>query len=215
MAVTLTTRDDMPGAYCSVEAYRQRGHVDVYRTIYEGAVLADREYNGYDDSDFYAIVWDEEQQCCRRIEYATTRYSSGGSCRVDATEDIRAKAAYWGACVRRRNALQCRWDKRRAWIEERKRCGLATYWPIKRLYDAYPRNGDLLDEVIKLLATKKFKSEIRLSMAQQVRSWLADPDPKYPTPLSPKQVEILTRHLPVRNSTYIPTGGYASLEALV
>ena len=66
-----------------------------YRIIetYQGCVLDTREYNGYNDSDFYAIVWDEEKQKLDRIEYATTRgwtYLNGAG--IDATEEVREKA---------------------------------------------------------------------------------------------------------------------------
>jgi len=61
---------------------------------YEGATLCMRERNYYHDSDFYAVVWDEVEQETKYIEYATTRgwtYANGA--RVDATDEIKAKAA--------------------------------------------------------------------------------------------------------------------------
>jgi hypothetical protein len=67
-------------------------------TSYEGCVLRLGEHNGYDDSDFYAMVWDEPTNSVKKITYATTRgwtYHNGA--KVDATEDNRAKAeAYEG-----------------------------------------------------------------------------------------------------------------------
>jgi len=39
-------------------------------------LLADRERNGYDDSDFYAVFWDTETQTIRSEEYGSTRYPS-------------------------------------------------------------------------------------------------------------------------------------------
>lgn len=65
-------------------------------TTFSGAVLATRERNYYDDSDFYAVVWDEEAQCIRSIEYATTRawtYDCWAS--VDATPEVIEKANAW------------------------------------------------------------------------------------------------------------------------
>lgn len=62
---------------------------------YKGAVLADREENGYHDSDFYAVVWDEIEQRCKKIEYNTTRFAGGGSCSIDATEEVKQKAQEW------------------------------------------------------------------------------------------------------------------------
>jgi hypothetical protein len=62
-------------------------------TTYEGAVLDTGEMNYHDDSDFYAVVWDEVAGTVRRIEYASTRgwtYPNGAV--VDATPETREKA---------------------------------------------------------------------------------------------------------------------------
>ena len=67
---------------------------------YEGCVLALRERNMYDDSDFLAMVWNEETQRTEWIEYATTRaytYSNGAA--IDATAENMRKAAYYMAQV--------------------------------------------------------------------------------------------------------------------
>lgn len=66
------------------------------RVSYEGAVLGLRERNGAHDSDFFAVVWDEHGQCVREVPYASTAgwtYHNGA--RVDATEEVRAKALAW------------------------------------------------------------------------------------------------------------------------
>lgn len=73
--------------YAEVMTYR--------RVIYTGAVLETREYNGHDDSDFYALVWDEAAQKVERVDYATTRFHCTGSASEDATPEVRAKAAEW------------------------------------------------------------------------------------------------------------------------
>jgi len=60
---------------------------------YVGAVLETYERNGYDDSDFYAIVWDEAEQCTKSIEYASTRgWTYLNSAVVDATDEVKEKA---------------------------------------------------------------------------------------------------------------------------
>jgi len=60
---------------------------------YEGAVLSTREINGYNDSDFYAMVWDEKEQEVKRIDYATTRgWTYDNNARVDATPEVIEKA---------------------------------------------------------------------------------------------------------------------------
>lgn len=62
-------------------------------TTHKGCVLDMYERNGYDDSDFYAIVWDEANQKIEHVQYATTRgwtYCNGAS--IDATPEVIAKA---------------------------------------------------------------------------------------------------------------------------
>jgi len=74
-----------------------RNDSDIYvHTIYKGCVLTTRERNGYHDSDFYAVVWDEQEQRIRSIEYATTRaWTYPNSASIDATAEVRAKATTW------------------------------------------------------------------------------------------------------------------------
>ncbi len=59
---------------------------------FDGCVLSMYERNGYDDSDFYAVCWDEETQSVVNIEYDTTRAGGGGTCSIDATEEVIRKA---------------------------------------------------------------------------------------------------------------------------
>src|ERR1039457_4315059 len=65
-------------------------------TTYQGMVLAIGEHNHYDDSDFYAIVWDAEKGEAKEIEYASTRgWSYPNSAVVDAGSDVQeAHLAY-------------------------------------------------------------------------------------------------------------------------
>jgi catechol 2,3-dioxygenase-like lactoylglutathione lyase family enzyme len=71
--------------------------LDHERDFY-GCVLGLREANYHDDSDFYAIVWDEEQGCVREINDGTTRaYAPSKYHRADATDEVRAKARAWYA----------------------------------------------------------------------------------------------------------------------
>lgn len=65
----------------------------VIERTYDGCVLDTYERNGYDDSDFYAVVWDRAERRLRTVQYATTRgwtYLNGAA--VDATEDVLAEA---------------------------------------------------------------------------------------------------------------------------
>jgi hypothetical protein len=61
-----------------------------------GCVVATGEHNHYDDSDFYAIVWDEQAGAPREVEYGTTRgWTYWNSAAVDATDEIKAKYQAW------------------------------------------------------------------------------------------------------------------------
>jgi len=63
------------------------------KTSYEGCVLKTYEENGYDDSDFIAMVWDETTQSIKHVEYATTRgWTYHNSAKIDATEEVKEKA---------------------------------------------------------------------------------------------------------------------------
>ena len=72
-----------------------RGHLDIIETkeSYVGRVLETYEENGYHDSDFYAVVWDDETNSILHKQYSTTRfYSNGYGAKIDATPEIVAKA---------------------------------------------------------------------------------------------------------------------------
>lgn len=82
------------GAFCLLEhkGYNQNGSSMVMIDRWHGLVLSEYERNYRDDSDFYAVVWDKENQVPKDIQYATTRgwtYACG--CIVDATPDIIAE----------------------------------------------------------------------------------------------------------------------------
>ena len=71
------------------------------RTSHVGLVLADRERNGYHDSDFYAVVWNAEKGCTEEITYATTRgWTYCNSCKVDATPEVLAAVGVWHSILK-------------------------------------------------------------------------------------------------------------------
>ena len=75
----------------------ERGERDQpFLVEYEGAVLATFEKNGYDDSDFFAVVWDDEKQTVTTTQYATTRgWTYPNNAVVDATDEVVAKVEEW------------------------------------------------------------------------------------------------------------------------
>lgn len=71
---------------------------DYYDRDFTGCVLGVTENNGYHDSDFFAIVWDNEQNCVRTIEDGTTRaYAPSKYHRPDASIEVLEKARAWWA----------------------------------------------------------------------------------------------------------------------
>ena len=63
---------------------------DQYRIAYHtGHVLTRYEVNGYDDSDFYAVVYNPNTNALEHVFYATTRcYTYNDSAVVDATPEV-------------------------------------------------------------------------------------------------------------------------------
>lgn len=71
---------------------------------WKGCVLWTGEHNGYHDSDFYAVVWDEESGTTREIEYASTRgWTYHNRAVVDADSETTARAEAYLARIRREN----------------------------------------------------------------------------------------------------------------
>jgi hypothetical protein len=100
------------GSYSPLRWKEHKGIVMVDK--FHGKVLSQREMNGYDDSDFYATVWDDEKDAPREIVYASTRgwtYSCG--CTIDATDEVFAKYDAWVV------ALKDEWTIYRGEIDKR------------------------------------------------------------------------------------------------
>jgi hypothetical protein len=86
--------DKVDGQYetGSFSLLRYAGKDMVMVEKFVGMTVKEYEKNFYDDSDFYAVCWDEEKQTFVDVLYATTRgwtYSCG--CEVDASEELLAK----------------------------------------------------------------------------------------------------------------------------
>lgn len=161
-----------------------------------GLCLSDREYNGYDDSDWYMLVWDADKQCAHEILFATTRgwtYPAYGS-KPDAGPEVRAAYDAWRARKAAEAKARMRAEKAAALRAQRADdTALAalvgcTRTRIKALRAAM---GEQFAACITLLKTKNFRSGFRKSCADQVRAWLLDPAPKYDTPLSYKQRQYI------------------------
>lgn len=191
---------DFPeGAYCDLDWSRGNSHLPpaqaavVLHKTHVGLCISDREANGYDDSDWFMMVWDPVSKCASEICFASTRgwtypcYASS----PDATPEVMAEYKAW-AKARARAALARKLRSRRACdMRMARECGMRTRHDVRRLRDALGGNAASFEAVIKLLKTRKFRSEFRAKLCQQVRDWLANPAPRYATPLSTKQLQYV------------------------
>lgn len=163
------------------------------RTVTEefiGLVVHKYEKNYYDDSDFYAVVYIDGT--FKDVMYATTSAYCPVRCEVDAPENLKKKFSKFEEEQRRLRIAKRLLEKRAKLIELSKECRLPNYLAVKRLAKAY---GDIdtcgFDSVYKLLKVKKFRSKFRESLAEQVRNWCADKNPKFSSPLSPRQMSYI------------------------
>ena len=160
MPITQFCGADDDGAYAPLSWNLERKSSPFYlRDSHHGLVLGRFERNGYDDSDFYAIVWDPATSAPKSIEYATTRaWTYPCSATVDATPEV--QAAYAAHCERVRIEEEARRAARQAadptvgkdviitagrgprgwsgpWIGQEAR----IYWRGANAFRTYYRNG--------------------------------------------------------------------------
>ena len=62
---------------------------DGHTPDYEGCVLDWYEHNGYDDSDWYAICWNEEKQTIDKVLFDTTRCACSSTRGVNSSSSCR------------------------------------------------------------------------------------------------------------------------------
>ncbi len=151
-------------------------------------------YDGDGDTSYFAEVWDGDKT--KRVYYGSTRDSNHapGSI-VDATAEVLAgyhaflAAKAEAARKRKRHdiilthraniaCLQkaaggCSFTRRRLHTLRKKMYSSSDFWNIVGLLNSAPRNG--------------FKQ----AMKENVIKWLTDPRPKFPRPLSPRQLECI------------------------
>lgn len=89
---------------------------------------------------------------------------------------------------RRHKEAVRKWNEHNARLEQ---CHLLRitqkeWFKLNRIYE-----GDVFDGCYDLLKVKKFKNSFREAMATQLREWLANPEPKYKRPFSPRQEECI------------------------
>jgi hypothetical protein len=113
MAIRMMCNEDHPGAVRDDHWSRETGKDIFLVESHKGLVISTGEVNGYNDSDFFAIVWNAEKGTCERIEYASTRgWTYPNSATVDATPEV--LAAYKAFCDQQDEAARARARAREA-----------------------------------------------------------------------------------------------------
>lgn len=80
---------------------------------YTGCVLYTYERNGYQDSDWYAVCWDDDKSEIVVVNYDTTRAGGGGWAKIDATDEVIRKAYRYYFGISRYEFDQL-WNERQA-----------------------------------------------------------------------------------------------------
>lgn len=191
MSIRTMCDENTPGAVKN-EYWSKQDEPIYTHTWAVGMVVYTGEYNGHDDSDFYAIYYDEKEDTFKRCEYATTRFwSYPNSASVDATPEIQEKyVAYKRACARKSKAYEIR--RHRKFCQAKAKETGFTARQIKRLQIACPGNDQFIEalKLLKTLKNNRFRSEFRKSLATQIATWMTGPS-EYETPLSHKQWSYL------------------------
>jgi len=176
----ITICDTNPVGGTPVEVY---GEKLFSHQSYHYQVVETREVNGHDDSDFYAIVPDG-MGGFTKVFYATTRaWTYGNSASVDAPPSLVYEYKAWKVRQDIRHAMFVETRKYQQFKED------CAYWLGKvseeKLFNLWESNEDW-QEILKQLGHAK-RSSFRLSLRDQVTSWLLDENPKYDYPLSDNQ----------------------------
>ena len=141
-----------------VEKTSANGETYYQETKFRGAVLTTREENWHDDSDFYALVWDDEARKISKVYYATTRawtYRNGAV--ADATDEVVEKASDYIEALARKSIDRSREldaeqgsprdDRRRLLVRTLAVCALRLRAEAGRLQDRRRREVLLLRDL--------------------------------------------------------------------
>lgn len=163
---------------------------------HHGLCIRDSEVNGYQDSDFYMLVWNPKKGEPEEIMFATTRgwsypcYSSS----ADASEETMMAYNAWltnrraeGVRLRRRGEAKRLLAFRKLALQVARKHGIShvRLTSLRRLIGLEAAN------LILELFSPRVRSNFKLSLRQQVVNWLQQENPTYPTPLSRRQLEKL------------------------
>jgi hypothetical protein len=109
MAITVLCSASDPAAVLSESWTKDAGFPVYLKTFAKGCVVNLREYNGYDDSDFFASYWDAESESFKEVCYASTRgwtYPAGAS--IDAPPEIIEKYRAYNEGIAKAHYAACK-----------------------------------------------------------------------------------------------------------
>ena len=143
------------------------------------------EKNYPDDSYWYARSFHNGEIVETLVD--STAFGSVGFSRyeIDISPENEKKLAryYYEQSVREA------WALRAELIALARKCKLHTYHELKELRRLYSKKQ--FEEIVRLLATKSFRSTFRKSLDAQIRAWLEESEHVHRTPISDKQLSAL------------------------
>jgi hypothetical protein len=151
-----------------------------YHRIYRGRVVALREANYHDDSDFYCTVFAEDNCGFFEFEYGTTRFAGSNWAARDASEALQC---LWAAYVEGKRIMAGRVADKLT-NEYCEKVGLSTT-QYERLNGNVSRSK--LHACLNLLGYKTRATTFKGSLQNQLRVWLERPESSFPTPFSSTQ----------------------------
>lgn len=185
------------GAYCPLRGEEHgAGHLVLWHT-HAGLCLYDYERNGYDDSDFYMVVWNPEKGAPEEICFASTRgwsYPAYDS-KPDATPEVLVAYEAWKVRQAEQRERARRHAKATALREQHAAeltvCGLhgITLASLRRWKRT--EHQDQWERAFKLLASTRLRSRFRISLRDRAVAWLKDAEAAYPSPYSRRQWEYV------------------------
>ena len=161
-------------------------------TSYHYQVLFETEKNGYDDSDFFAIV-PNEKGGFTSLQVGTTRCAWMDGVTVDAPPSMYKDYRRWEESERVRVTFL-----QEGWLWEKlskklsyyvKNLDSAQFSKVERLYE----NSNFWRYVFQKTSSAK-RSDFMLSLRDQIMGWAMDSDSAYDTPLSPRQQDAVGRY---------------------
>lgn len=187
------------GAYCPLNPeyadFRENGRVLVFWQEHAGFCLYAWEENGYNDSDWYMMVWDAVNKRPFPICFASTRgwtYPAYGS-QPDATPEVLAE---WEAYKANEEAkrIAANRSQKAAKLREQHKAELSLtsrYGFSLKALRAWRRqeNPKNFDKAFRLLLSTKLRSDFKKSLQKQIADWLKAP--KYKSPLSFRQWDYI------------------------